>query len=160
MARQFWSPLKNIMGMSGLLTLTSLTSFSVAFDDWGTRAGILFTLLLTVVAFKLLLIDSLPKVPYDTFMDAYLGVGIVYLLALIGVTAIVPHVGGTVSDRHVLYVFAALFGAIQLYFAIRGAVMAYGLPKLPRRARVVNALLREERAHWLHRNSSKRALVR
>jgi hypothetical protein len=162
LARQFWSPLKNILGMSGLLTLTSLTCFSVPFDDWGSRAGILFTLLLTVVAFKLLLTGLLPKVPYDTFLDAYLGLGIVYLLALIGATAIIPHVGGVDSDRHTLYVFAAIFAAMQLYFGVRGAIMAHRVPEISRRSQAMTSSVREERLLWLqkHRKNLKRQLDR
>ena len=49
----------------------SLPSFLIPIYNLADRSSINLTLLLTVVAFKLLLSDNLPKVSYFTFLDTY-----------------------------------------------------------------------------------------
>jgi hypothetical protein len=51
-------------------TLTSL-SFNIPVVDVADRASVTLTMLLTVVAYKLLLSDSLPSVSYFTLLDWY-----------------------------------------------------------------------------------------
>jgi hypothetical protein len=49
----------------------SCLSFVISLKDIAARSDVTLTLLLTVVAFKLLLSDTLPKVAYLTFLDKY-----------------------------------------------------------------------------------------
>ena len=58
-------------------------------QDLATNVGIAFTILLTVVAFNLAIADTLPKVPYLTFMDSvmvvsYVGVFLSLLVVMAG----------------------------------------------------------------------------
>jgi heme/copper-type cytochrome/quinol oxidase subunit 2 len=50
----------------------SFTAFAIPREDLGDRMSIVLTLLLTAVAFKLVIADSLPKVSYFTALDTYM----------------------------------------------------------------------------------------
>eukprot|EP00128_Syssomonas_multiformis_P007983 Colp12_sorted_trinity150504_noHs@12130 len=153
LSRQFWSPVKNIIIISGLLTGSGLTCFSLPFDDWGGRSSILFTLLLTVVAFKLLLLDKLPKVPYDTLMDTYLNCGLVLLLGLICVCALMPHYGSEDTDTYTLYAALGVFGLMQMYFVVAAFTSRIQGKRLSKDAYGINAMVTKSRAAWLKRHT-------
>lgn len=57
-------------------------------DDFGTRSGITLTLLLTMVAFKIIISDRLPLIPYLTALDIYVlgcfGISLLVLLVNVG----------------------------------------------------------------------------
>lgn len=53
-----------------LIVAASWTVFWI--DDLGINIGTAFTMMLTVVAFNFAIADTLPRVPYLTFMDAVL----------------------------------------------------------------------------------------
>jgi hypothetical protein len=50
----------------------TLLSFSILPDDIAGRLGFNMTILLTAVAFKFVIADSMPKVAYFTFLDQYI----------------------------------------------------------------------------------------
>jgi hypothetical protein len=162
LARRYMHPVKNIMITNGLAIWgLSLTAFSSPPDEWGDRAGVLFTLLLTVVAFKLVISDELPALSYNTFLDQYLAVGTIYIFILIVACAIVPHMSPDsvlTIDRVVFIGACALLVLVQLYFAVLSIVYV-------RRARRrydgwrdpsgVSAFILEARARALRSSSGK-----
>jgi hypothetical protein len=60
----------------------SMSSFLIPIYELGERSSINLTLLLTVVAFKLLLSDNLPKVSYFTFLDTYVLSAFVFIFTI------------------------------------------------------------------------------
>eukprot|EP00930_Biecheleria_cincta_P025698 TRINITY_DN18247_c0_g1_i1.p1 TRINITY_DN18247_c0_g1~~TRINITY_DN18247_c0_g1_i1.p1 ORF type:complete len:579 (+),score=64.10 TRINITY_DN18247_c0_g1_i1:67-1803(+) len=54
-----------------IMTLLSFTAFAVPITDVPGRGGITVTMFLTVVSFKLLMSQQLPKKPYVTQMESY-----------------------------------------------------------------------------------------
>jgi heme/copper-type cytochrome/quinol oxidase subunit 4 len=64
--------LQNIAGTMFMLSLLGLLTFQMDVGDIGSRVGTVLTLILTAVAFKFILSESLPKVPYNTMMDYYI----------------------------------------------------------------------------------------
>jgi len=64
----FW---RLIFSLSSILLL-SFTAFGVQVDDLSDRASITMTMMLALVAFKFILADELPKVPYLTVMDKFI----------------------------------------------------------------------------------------
>lgn len=121
LARRYMHPVKNIMMTNGLIWGLSLTAFSSPPSEWGDRAGVLFTLLLTVVAFKLVISDGLPALSYNTFLDQYLAMGTVFIFVLIVACAIVPHMppdSVLTIDRFVFIGACALMVLVQMYFTV------------------------------------------
>ena len=62
----------NIVGMMIGLTLLCLGTFLVPEEDLADRLGIILTLVLTAVAFKFVVADSIPKLGYNTYIDIFL----------------------------------------------------------------------------------------
>ena len=54
------------------MALLAALGFSCRVDDVSGRLGTTFTLLLTFVAFKLLIGEKLPSVPYSTWLDTFI----------------------------------------------------------------------------------------
>ena len=61
----------NIMGLMGTLCAASFTAFFMPPDDLNARATFVVTLLLTLVAVKLLVSERLPQIAYVTLLDRY-----------------------------------------------------------------------------------------
>eukprot|EP00484_Ammonia_sp_Unknown_P001953 CAMPEP_0197022306 /NCGR_PEP_ID=MMETSP1384-20130603/3213_1 /TAXON_ID=29189 /ORGANISM="Ammonia sp." /LENGTH=642 /DNA_ID=CAMNT_0042450323 /DNA_START=41 /DNA_END=1969 /DNA_ORIENTATION=+ len=72
----------NIVFLMCCISLLALTAFSLGADDLGDRLNLLITLILTAVAFSYVVFDSLPNVPYLTFMDKYILGNYAFLVAL------------------------------------------------------------------------------
>lgn len=83
-------------------------------DGLGDRLGYLMTLLLTLVAFRFVVRDAIPRVSYHTAMDRYLVVAFGAVVWLIAVTAAVSLIG------HFL-------AGIELRYADVGVVLTTGL---------------------------------
>jgi len=62
----------NHMVTLGVLATISFGAYSIDIESFGSRLSVNLTLLLTIVATKLGLSDSLPKVPYLTVLDKYI----------------------------------------------------------------------------------------
>mmetsp|Transcript_1385 Transcript_1385/g.5129 ORF Transcript_1385/g.5129 Transcript_1385/m.5129 type:complete len:433 (-) Transcript_1385:109-1407(-) len=67
-----WFFLRNIVLLQLMLSLLALTAFLVPASDIADRMSIILTILLTSVAFKFVIADVLPRLPYDTFIDNFL----------------------------------------------------------------------------------------
>ena len=77
--------MNNIVVMMLGITTLSLSTFVLEPEDVASRLGNILTLLLTSVAFKFVIGDSLPKVTYDTEMDSFLfrNMSILFLTAVL-----------------------------------------------------------------------------
>ena len=64
--------LANIVFLMACISLLKFTAFSLTEDDLGDRLNLLITLILTAVAFSYVVFDTLPNVPYLTFMAKYI----------------------------------------------------------------------------------------
>jgi preprotein translocase subunit SecG len=64
--------LQNIIGVMFTLSLLGLLCFAMDIDDLGSRVGNLLTLILAAVAFKFVVAQILPRVPYNTLIDYYM----------------------------------------------------------------------------------------
>jgi len=79
----------NIVFLMACISLLALTAFSLGADDLGDRLNLLITLILTAVAFSYVVFDSLPNVPYLTFMDKYILGNYGFLVALMIQTSLI-----------------------------------------------------------------------
>ena len=83
------------------MTIMSALAMSADIDDVTGRLGVTLTLLLTAVAFKLILADKLPIVSYFTRLDHYLMLSMGILMAASGLCVlpytVVFHAGDNVS---------------------------------------------------------------
>ena len=62
---------QNIVGIMTMLSILGFTIFALGDDSLADRINTVLTLLLTAVAFKFAVADSMPKVGYSTLMDIY-----------------------------------------------------------------------------------------
>jgi len=69
-----------------LISSSAFISFVFYVEDFNGRSSVLMTLLLTVVAFKQVIGQNLPRLPYITFLDRYALISLA-LIVLIGVIA-------------------------------------------------------------------------
>ena len=96
-----------------LLSIAALSSFSIDVDNKEDRLSIDFTLLLTVVAFQVVINDSLPVLPFFTVIDVY-----VLMVLLFIIIIIIEHslIGDSQDDLD--QIFTYVFMAIWLVFHI------------------------------------------
>ena len=94
-----------------LLTLMAASIFTVPASDAAGRLGLILTLVLTSVAFKFVVSQSLPKIPYNTSLDWYV-LGSFVILALIvvevSVVALVDEIDATIAPTVERWLLAAL----------------------------------------------------
>jgi len=69
-----------------LISSSAFIAFVFYVEDFDGRSSVLMTLLLTVVAFKQVIGQNLPRLPYITYLDRYALVSLA-LIVLIGVIA-------------------------------------------------------------------------
>jgi len=69
-----------------LISSSAFTAFVFAVEDFNGRATVLMTLLLTAVAFKQVIGQNLPRLPYVTYLDRYALMSLA-LIVLIGIIA-------------------------------------------------------------------------
>merc|ERR1712228_568387 len=79
----------NIVFLMACISLLALTAFSLGADDLGDRLNLLITLILTAVAFSYVVFDSLPNVPYLTYMDKYILGSYGFLMGLMIISALI-----------------------------------------------------------------------
>jgi hypothetical protein len=81
-----------------MLTSSTFTSFLARPDDLDSRSGIVFTVLLSVVAFKYSGATTMPQVSYATILDAYILLNF-YMVLMVGTVvfafSMVCSMGGT-----------------------------------------------------------------
>ena len=116
---------QNIVLIMALLSIMGLLCYAMEPDNIGDRLSTNFTLILTIVAFKLVLAQSLPKVAYNTLIDWYMIASFV-TLTINCVVCCVPSFYGSSSgqfdaNRWALYFSTSLVFATNVmwcYMAI------------------------------------------
>ena len=75
--RNPWFYLTNLFSINTLLMISTASVFLIALDEIGDRLGLLLNLLLAQIAFKFVVVELIPRIPYNTILDwAYIsGVG-------------------------------------------------------------------------------------
>lgn len=75
--------LRNVYFVVYVLSLISLVVFALPEDDLADRVGHILTLLLTAVAFKFVIADSIPKVGYSTDIDTFTLHNLTFLVVIV-----------------------------------------------------------------------------
>eukprot|EP00929_Paragymnodinium_shiwhaense_P091893 TRINITY_DN51776_c0_g1_i1.p1 TRINITY_DN51776_c0_g1~~TRINITY_DN51776_c0_g1_i1.p1 ORF type:complete len:532 (+),score=63.31 TRINITY_DN51776_c0_g1_i1:230-1597(+) len=125
---------KNILVQTGALATFGLMAFCQPISDLSVRSRNLLALMLTMVAFKFLVSNSLPKVSYFTLLDIYMTVCTYFLLLILALSSILAyfHTEGIVwpgyeprkesihrievADRVLFYVFLVAWPLFNLCF--------------------------------------------
>lgn len=95
---------RNYIVVIFLLTSTMFCSFMARPDDFGTRVGIAFTVMLTVVAFKYGGGENIPQVSYATILDSYILINfyVVLLLSIVSfLFSMQCTMGGILNTSHI-----------------------------------------------------------
>jgi hypothetical protein len=126
----------NVMIPASLFAMLSLLSFSVSEDgakiDTGSRLSITLTLLLTSVAYKFVVANSIPQVSYNTMLDWYVWGTLIYILLCAVENAIFPllvSIYGTEMSSSELYVLIAFILVYALGNIVYFALVIYRLQK-------------------------------
>ena len=90
-----------MVGM-GVICILGFTAFAHDSHDFGARSGIVLTLLLTAVAFKMSVADTLPKVSYMTKMDMFFNLNALLLVLILLENFAVAALGLSVTTDKVL----------------------------------------------------------
>ena len=116
----------NILLLLFALTGLSLSAFYLNYEQLGERLGLLITLILTSVAFSIVIQDKLPNVTYLTFMDKYILTSYAFLIVIVIESVLISTVEEDVDkqqdlDQLLFYIFSSLwviiFGAFFGYYA-------------------------------------------
>ncbi len=102
-----------------LITASSLTVFSIAYNLPANRLQTTYTILLTSISFKWVVNRSLPTVCYLTSLDHYAIVSILYLCLLCVWHALVATFGSSGIDLWGLIGFSFLFLLYHCFFIIQ-----------------------------------------
>ena len=98
------------------VTSMNFTAWSIAPDEASDRLQIDFTLLLTAVAFKLLVSDMLPNLDYLTMLDYYV-FGCILLLCIMALAhSAMPFADWSSYDATTFYLLAAAWLAFNAAF--------------------------------------------
>ena len=89
-----WMYITKIALIVFLTTLLTWSVYMVPIRDVADRGSITLTLLLTAVAFQLVLQDDLPKVPYLTYLDKYVLASFILIFVVVGGTMLVAFLVG------------------------------------------------------------------
>lgn len=111
--RHYLFYIQNIILTQTSLSLLGLLTFAMDLTDIGTRVGTILQLILTAVAFKFILAQSLPKVPYNTIIDWYMMSSFVTL----AITALLASLPGLLPfDTLLLNKTTTIIAAIFIFF--------------------------------------------
>ena len=110
----------NVFLPTFMLTLMSVATFAVPAGDVADRLGVILTLVLTSVAFKFIVAQSLPKIPYNTCLDWYVLISFVILSAIVtncaavGLLVASDEKAALAVDRAAVWAFLVVFSVWQL----------------------------------------------
>lgn len=114
----------NVIVMNWVLCTLALSSFSFAADELEGRASVVLTLLLTTVAFKFVIADALPKVPYMTIADVFMLVGMGMLGTIVVENAAVAAIHDEYLRDHVdRWLYSAIASAWVLLHVFLAATI-------------------------------------
>mmetsp|Transcript_4128 Transcript_4128/g.7719 ORF Transcript_4128/g.7719 Transcript_4128/m.7719 type:complete len:402 (-) Transcript_4128:90-1295(-) len=98
------------------IVATSLGSFVVPRDETADRLSVSLTILLTTVAFKLQIGDSLPQISYLTLIDEFILSSIAFVILVVLSNAVVSFLSDE-FDKFCFMAFAGLWLVMNLAFA-------------------------------------------
>lgn len=104
-----------------LITFLSLTLFSAEPTDASSRLSSVFTLLLTLFAFKIVITNQLPTISYLTIIDKYQVLNIIYLTSICCWFAIITSLRFEDESKRrqldviMLYVFIGLLLSLNMF---------------------------------------------
>ena len=137
--RELKNMMVSIILPSFLLSLASLSCFSLEIEaNQANRLGVLFTIILTIIANQFVSQGRLPYLAYFTWMDACLLALQFYVYAVVIETCIVidlaPRFNKTADEADLVafYVFLAIFAGLTFVGTLTAAILYV------RRARLVN----------------------
>lgn len=111
--------LTNFVLITYFVVGSSLSCIAIDHSDFGSRASITYTLLLTVVALKFVMSSSIPRINYLTLFDTYNIIGMLAIIAVI-IENFLVSVSFDENQTHgavfVDIVFATLFAIIWSLF--------------------------------------------
>jgi len=87
-SRNFSYYIWNVFLILFMLTSLSFTAFTIEPSDISSRLSVTLTLLLTVVAFKLGINSTIPKIAYNTLLDTYIWACFVFFSVIIAENSI------------------------------------------------------------------------
>jgi len=112
----------NILVVNFFLCSLAFSSYAVPLTDFADRASVNLTLILTVVAYKIIVADMLPKVPYGTIADIFMNAGFAVLFALVIQNAVVVSMKDADSadkfDKFTYFVLAAVWGGFHIFLTL------------------------------------------
>lgn len=113
----------NIVMIIFLISLLSFCSFSVEISSPSDRLSVTLTLLLTAVAFKFVVSQSLPTISYLTLLDKYVLCGLLFLGCMaienaVAAALILDSAAQKKFDRICLYVGIGCFVCIHVVFLV------------------------------------------
>lgn len=126
----------NITMIIFLISLLSFCSFSVEISSPSDRLSVTLTLLLTAVAFKFVVSQSLPTISYLTFLDKYVLCGLLFLGCMAienAVAAIIPDVP---TQKHFDQI--CLYVAVGCFVFIHGVFLVFVFDKSRARNRILS----------------------
>lgn len=124
----------NIFMVTFLICSLSFATFSVDKNLPQNRLQLSFTLMLTSVAFKSVVNQSLPRISYLTYMDKYLLASMIMLSAVCAwhaVVTIIPSEAGMAHQVETIVLTA--LGVVYLLFNVGFVIMIYLFPCKKRR---------------------------
>jgi len=98
-SRNYGYYLWNVFLPTFLITLMSVTTFSVPLEDVSDRCGVILTLVLTSVAYKFIVSQGLPKISYCTFLDSYVMISFLFLTFIALGVSFVGYVNMHISEE-------------------------------------------------------------
>ncbi|XP_076087790.1 cys-loop ligand-gated ion channel-like isoform X2 [Mytilus galloprovincialis] len=125
----------NIFMVTFLICTLSFATFSVEKEKPENRLQLSFTLILTAVAFKSVVNNSLPRISYLTYMDKYLLAAMIMLTVVCCWHAIVTTLPDASRDIVEIYVLSIL-AVIYFIYNIGFLIMIYLFPWRKRRTMV------------------------
>ena len=104
------------MGVMLAICSLSFTAFAIPREELGDRMSIVLTLLLTAVAFKLVIADALPKVSYFTALDKYMNA----MFALLFIVAVENGISAELTRMNVYItgIESFTFGLVAVFFFV------------------------------------------
>ena len=119
-AERKWETHRSLILVTMAMYFLAIGMFAIAVDEIGDRLGYAITLVLADVATLQLLNESMPNIPYETILDAYSLVGMIFLLVLTIYSCVVGYNSkkriSSRFDTVAMGAFCVLCLAIQVYF--------------------------------------------
>ena len=118
----------NIVLLLFALTGLSLSAFYLNYEQLGERLGLLITLILTSIAYSIVIQDKLPNVSYLTFMDKYILTSYAFLIVIVIESVLISQIENDEEmqvyfDSILFWIFFFLwiiiFGVFYSYYAYK-----------------------------------------